>query len=154
MDKDKFAVRLRQLRKERHITQDALAEKLKLTKQAVSQWERGIREPSFETLEMIADYFNVDTDYLIGREDHTTLLLNGDEHKLVERFRDLSPEDREAILQGSSGASSLTPGESAHLSRYRALDAEDQDTVDGLTESLLSKSKYHTATNIGRTGTA
>ena len=149
MDKDKFAVRLRQLRKERHITQDALAEKLKLTKQAVSQWERGIREPSFETLEMIADYFNVDTDYLIGREDHTTLLLNGDEHKLVERFRALSPEDREAILQGSSGASyTLTPDEADHLERYRTLDIEDRDTADALIDSLLSKSKYKKRRNI------
>lgn len=48
----------------------------------------------------------------------------------------------------------LTPSESAHLSRYRALDAEDQDTVDGLTESLLSKSKYHTAEDSGQTGAA
>ena len=48
----------------------------------------------------------------------------------------------------------LTPSESAHLSRYRALDAEDQDTVDGLTESLLSKSKYHTQDDSGRTGAA
>ena len=152
MDKEKFAVRLRQLRKERHITQDALAEKLKLTKQAVSQWERGIREPNFETLEMIADYFNVDTDYLIGREDHTTLLLNGDEHKLVEHFRNLSPEYREAILQGPS--SPIPPAEMAHLEKYRALDAEDQDTVDALTENLLAKSKYHTEEDSGQTGAA
>ena len=74
MDLNKFAIRIRELRKERQLTQDELAGRLNLTKQAVSQWERGIREPGFETLEMIADFFNVDTDYLIGREDHTTLL--------------------------------------------------------------------------------
>lgn len=99
MDKSKFSQRLRELRKERQLTQEELADSLSLTKQAVSQWERGIREPGFDTLEMIADFFNVDTDYLIGREDHTTLLLNGIEHELIVRFRELSPVERSLILR-------------------------------------------------------
>lgn len=99
MDLNKFAIRIRELRKERQLTQDELAGRLNLTKQAVSQWERGIREPGFETLEMIADFFNVDTDYLIGREDHTTLLLNGTEHELIVRFRELSPAERTIVLR-------------------------------------------------------
>ena len=99
MDRSKFSKRLRELRKERQLTQEELADSLSLTKQAVSQWERGIREPGFDTLEMIADFFNVDTDYLIGREDHTTLLLNGIEHELIVRFRELSPAERSLILR-------------------------------------------------------
>jgi transcriptional regulator with XRE-family HTH domain len=99
MDLNKFAIRLRELRKERQLTQGELAGRLNLTKQAVSQWERGIREPGFETLEMIADFFNVDTDYLIGREDRTTLLLNGIEHELIVRFRELSPAERSIVLR-------------------------------------------------------
>ena len=99
MDKVKFSKRLRELRKERQLTQGDLADRLRLTKQAVSQWERGIREPNFETLEMIADFFNVDTDYLIGREDHTTLLLTGIEHELIVRFREMSPAERAIVLR-------------------------------------------------------
>lgn len=87
------------MRKERQLTQGELADRLQLTKQAVSQWERGIREPNFETLEMIADFFNVDTDYLIGREDHTTLLLNSVEHELIVRFRAMSPAERSVVLR-------------------------------------------------------
>ena len=99
MDRSKFAKRLRDLRKERQLTQEELSARLDLTKQAVSQWERGVREPGFETLEMIADFFNVDTDYLIGREDRTTLLLTGVEHELIVRFRELSPAERSLILR-------------------------------------------------------
>ena len=99
MDRSKFSKRLRDLRKERQMTQEELSARLDLTKQAVSQWERGVREPGFETLEMIADFFNVDTDYLIGREDRTTLLLTGVEHELIVRFRELSPEERSLILR-------------------------------------------------------
>ena len=56
MDRSKFAKRLRELRKERQLTQEELSARLELTKQAVSQWERGVREPGFETLEMIKNY--------------------------------------------------------------------------------------------------
>ena len=37
-------------------------------------YETGAREPDFETLEKIADFFNVDIDYLLGRTDKTTIL--------------------------------------------------------------------------------
>lgn len=37
-------------------------------------YEKGAREPDFETLELIADYFNVDTDYLLGRTVKTTYI--------------------------------------------------------------------------------
>ena len=98
-DRKKYGDRIRQLRIQNEYTQEELAERLSLTKQAVSQWERAVREPGFETLEMIADFFNVDTDYLIGREDHTTLLLSGIEHELIVRFRELSPAERSLILR-------------------------------------------------------
>ena len=41
---------------------------------AISMYEKGAREPDFETLELIADYFNVDTDYLLGRTVKTTYI--------------------------------------------------------------------------------
>lgn len=51
-------------------------------------------------------------------------------------------------------SSPIPPAEMAHLEKYRALDAEDQDTVDALTENLLAKSKYHTEEDSGQTGAA
>lgn len=68
----KFATRLTALREERKLTQKELAEKLGLSSSAISMYEIGKREPDFETLELIADYFNVSMDYLIGKEDIAT----------------------------------------------------------------------------------
>ncbi|NLC96875.1 MAG: helix-turn-helix transcriptional regulator [Erysipelotrichaceae bacterium] len=62
-----FAERLRILRNENNLTMKQLGEKLDLTEQAISMYERGERTPNYEKLESIADYFNVDMDYLMGR---------------------------------------------------------------------------------------
>ena len=40
-------------------------------------YERGEREPNFETLELISDFFNVDMNYLLGKTNKTTLVLPG-----------------------------------------------------------------------------
>ncbi len=63
-----FAKRFKQLRLSSGFSQQALAEKLKISKSSVNMYERGEREPGFETLESIADFFNVDMNYLLGSE--------------------------------------------------------------------------------------
>lgn len=62
----KFSDRFKQLRKERGLTQQGLATELGFTKSSVNMYERGEREPGLESLETIADFFNVDMDYLLG----------------------------------------------------------------------------------------
>ena len=85
-----FSRVLRMLRTNTGLSQQALADKLGLSKSAVNMYERGEREPSFEVLEIIADFFNVDIDYLLGRTDKTTLLpessyyFNEDARELAE----------------------------------------------------------------------
>nr|DAG63528.1 MAG TPA: Repressor protein CI [Caudoviricetes sp.] len=64
-----FAERLKSLRRETGWSQQRLADELKLSKSSVNMYERGEREPSFETMETIADLFNVDMNYLYGRTD-------------------------------------------------------------------------------------
>lgn len=61
-----FKDRLRTLRKSRNLTQNKLAEDLKISKSTISMYENGNREPDFETLEVIADYFNVSLGSLIS----------------------------------------------------------------------------------------
>ena len=51
--------RLKYLRKQDNITQQALATALGIAKSTVSMYESGKREPDFETLEKLADFFNV-----------------------------------------------------------------------------------------------
>ncbi len=65
----KFSDRLKSLRTSCGISQSDFAKMIKLSKSSVNMYERGEREPGFETLETIADYFNVDMDYLMGKSD-------------------------------------------------------------------------------------
>lgn len=67
-----FKKRLKELRKENYLTQSQLADKLGLAFSTISMYERGEREPDFETLEIIADYFNVTMDYLHGKTNSPT----------------------------------------------------------------------------------
>lgn len=64
-----FAERLKSLRREKGWSQQRLADELELSKSSVNMYERGEREPGFETMEAIADLFNVDMNYLYGRTD-------------------------------------------------------------------------------------
>lgn len=66
----KFHERLRLLRKESGLSQQEFADLLgSVSKSSINMYERGEREPSLETLEHIADFFNVDLDYLLGKSD-------------------------------------------------------------------------------------
>lgn len=57
----------RSLRQRNNLTQEELARILEISKSAISMYENGNREPDFKTLERMADYFEVDIDYLLGR---------------------------------------------------------------------------------------
>ena len=64
--------RLTALRKERKLTQKEVAEALGLSRQTVSNWEKGDSEPSIGIIAKIASFFEVSTDYLLGHETYTT----------------------------------------------------------------------------------
>lgn len=63
-----FHQRLQDLRKKRGMTQELLAEKLGVTRQTISKWERGESTPDFEYLIKISEWFQVPTDYLLKGE--------------------------------------------------------------------------------------
>lgn len=64
----------KRLRSASGLTQAEMAERLGISRSTIGMYETGAREPDFETLEKIADFFNVDTDFLLGRTDKTTIL--------------------------------------------------------------------------------
>lgn len=57
--------RLTKLRKQKKLTQQELANVLKISRSSLSQYEINKRQPDYDTLKMFADYFNVTIDYLI-----------------------------------------------------------------------------------------
>lgn len=65
-----FPERLKLLRQNFGLSQQKLAEEIgTISKSSINMYERGDREPSLETMEAIADFFNVDLSYLFGRSD-------------------------------------------------------------------------------------
>lgn len=62
-----FARILKTLRNEQGISQQTLADQLGIKRSTIGNYEQGTRSPDMETLEAIADYFNVDLDYLYGK---------------------------------------------------------------------------------------
>ncbi len=61
--------KLKELRKQRKISQLKLAIDLNMNQNTISRYENHEREADYETLIKIADYFNVTLDYLLGRND-------------------------------------------------------------------------------------
>lgn len=60
---------LKELRKESHLSQKNLADLLGVSPQAYQKYEYGINDPNTDALCKIADFYNVTTDYLLGREE-------------------------------------------------------------------------------------
>ena len=62
----KFSERLRELRKEKNVTQSKMADFLGIKLRSYQNYEGGSRRPDYEGLVSLADYFGVSTDYLLG----------------------------------------------------------------------------------------
>lgn len=61
--------RIKELRTLNKLSQDELSKILNIKQNTLSQYEKGKREPSLELLKLIAEKFNVTTDYLLGITD-------------------------------------------------------------------------------------
>ena len=66
---DIFAIRLKELRKEKNLTQKQLAEILQTTDDSIFSWEKGRSQPSIETIRKLCLFFGVSSDYLLGLSD-------------------------------------------------------------------------------------
>lgn len=92
-----FGDRLKELRKNKNITQAELAKILNTGKASISHYESNRRLPDANIIGILADYFNVSVDYILGKTDLKKVELNDitqdtnleDElHSLIERIED------------------------------------------------------------------
>lgn len=83
-----FHEKIKELRKEKGVTGEFVANAVGLSESAYRNYERGVREPNFETLSKLADFYDVTTDYLLGREDDLLdfLSLSEDDKNLEEKI--------------------------------------------------------------------
>ena len=88
---------LRELLEEKNVTQKQLADAIKIGASTLSNYVQGTRQPDFDALKAIADYFKVSTDFLL---DHRTgQAISHGEDVLLRVFRALTPEYREIYLR-------------------------------------------------------
>ena len=100
-----FSERVRELRQENSWSQPQLAERLGLTKQSISLWERGIKKPEPETFEKMCELFGVTAEYLMGTSDER--VLPTDEDINAARWR--AEEDDELLALNLSKFCRLSP---------------------------------------------
>lgn len=65
-----IAERIKELMKEQNLNQVRLAEKIGVKQNTISAWLLNKKEPCITSLWLLADYFDVDIDYLVGRKDY------------------------------------------------------------------------------------
>lgn len=67
--------KIRELRIDHNLSQLDLANKIESNQRQISKWENGVIEPNIESLVKLADYFEVTTDYLLGRSNDVGVIL-------------------------------------------------------------------------------
>ena len=96
-----FRVRLRELRQQRGVSQQELADHLGVHKVTISGYERGIRRPKFPVLDEIADYLDASMDYLLGNSDiNSHYPRHGEDtfaDKLIRAYAQASPDTQAAV---------------------------------------------------------
>lgn len=94
-----FTERLKSLRKEAGLTQKEIADHFKTSPQSYAQWEKGLRNPSKESLEKLAQFFNVSTDYLLGNSElkNPEDQLSNVELLFRKTSKNMTPEQKETF---------------------------------------------------------
>ena len=82
----KFCDKLQKIRKENNVTQEQLADKLNVSRQAVSKWESGTAYPDTEKLIQISKIFNTSLDDLINDNKDSNKITNNKKFNFMETF--------------------------------------------------------------------
>lgn len=90
-----FSERLKNLRKQAHLTQVDVAEKLGISQPAYASWERGVKKPTQENLVKIAQILNVSVDYLVGNSEEKSDELDNIELLFRMNSKGLTEEEKE-----------------------------------------------------------
>lgn len=93
-----FWQRFYALCKQQNSTPNAIAKKLSISSGSVTAWKCG-RVPNSTTLQLIADYFSVSVDYLIGNENPPQPFLTPKEAELMRRMQDLDDEQAAKLIE-------------------------------------------------------
>ena len=109
-----FGETLKRLRQRKNISQDELAKELNVKQYVISSWEIGRSEPNIEQIKFLSNYFNVPTDYLLGKDiiivsdekefeivtNHFKQDVNDDViNEIVKLLKELNEKDKTKIVK-------------------------------------------------------
>lgn len=103
-----FGDRLRALRLQAHLTQQAVADHLQVHRTAYTKYETGVVTPDHQGLVSLAALYGVTVDYLLGREDGEVVVtdnsgekmrLSLQEQQLLQLFRQLGYVEQQEVVQ-------------------------------------------------------
>ena len=127
-----FPERLKQLRKEKGLTQVTLAEELGVSKGTVAMWETGKRMPGFDMLARISELFDKRVDYIIGTsEDRRSATLT--EEEVAQLGEWAVEEDYEDMLR-----------------KYALLDEYGKSAVDSVLRTEFNRAQEQGTLNCSR----
>jgi len=121
--------RLKELRLKSKKTQKEIAIYLDITREAYTQYETGARNPDYETLKKLADYFGVTVDYLLGRDEQSAKMQNEKEYNVTLTEKDIKEVKKkaEAIKDGLMASISLA---------FDGNPEEDEETLAKVMQAL------------------
>lgn len=94
----KFSETLRSLIEDKHMTQKEIASSVGIAQNTLSSYINGKRQPDLQMLCLLAAYFDVSTDYLLGYVPSAST-LNPDQLQLIEISRHLSSAHMKKLIQ-------------------------------------------------------
>ncbi|MBQ8894549.1 MAG: helix-turn-helix transcriptional regulator [Clostridia bacterium] len=101
MDQQKIGQFLKQLRKEKHLTQEQFAEMLGVSNRTVSRWETGTNMPDFDVLIEIADFYKIDIKEILEGKREKDMDTNGKENLLL--IADYTNQEKHNLSKGMRG---------------------------------------------------
>ena len=131
-----FSDKLRSLIEERDITQKLLANQLRIPVSTLGGYFQGTSEPDFETLRIIAEYFDVTADYLLGIPNSNT--KNSKEDELLRIFRSLSSAQQDLYIEQGKAFIRINAKEKTESSKSTSA----RNTKAGWFPSFFPSSKF------------
>lgn len=130
-----FASRLRDLRLQKGLTQEQLSDALGIGRSALAMYESGQRIPRYKTIDTIADYFGVTTDYLRGKTNfpHGVILIEEQQQKMFEGVKKQGEKDGMKIPNGINNLADLSNW--MEMERMRSVIKSQHAALDHLARS-------------------
>ena len=98
MDQKKIGSLLKELRKEKGLTQEQLAEHFLVSARSVSRWENGINMPELSLLVELADFYDVDIREIIDGERKSEN-MNKEEKEVLRKLADYAENEKDSLMK-------------------------------------------------------